>query len=105
MFCRFSELRDKMVINLTNGARLGSVGDLEIDTTRAAVVRLHVRGKLRLLGLLGRDEDISVEWSDIEVVGEDTVLVNLTPTAPALKEPSSKKKSKGRLFEILLEDD
>lgn len=76
MFCRISDLRSKFVINVRNGGKLGYVSDVELDTVTATACALIIKGKLRLLGLLGREEDIVIRWEDIEVIGEDTILVN-----------------------------
>ncbi|MCI8649260.1 MAG: YlmC/YmxH family sporulation protein [Anaerotruncus sp.] len=99
MFCRVSELRRKMVINVRNGSRLGCVWDLELDTAAAMVHAIIIRGKRRLLGLLGREEDLVIAWSDIAVIGEDTILVNceLPPYQPQQKHYG--------LFRILTEED
>lgn len=76
MYCRISDLRSKFVINVRNGGKLGYVSDVELDTVTATVSALIIKGRLRLLGLLGREDDIVVRWEDIEVIGEDTILVN-----------------------------
>ena len=36
------------------------------------------------MGLLGHDEDIVISWKEIEVIGEETILVNhpLPPCCP-----------------------
>ena len=36
---------------------------------------LIIPGRLRLLGLLGREEDAVVPWENIEKIGEDIILV------------------------------
>ena len=36
---------------------------------------LIVPGRLRLLGLLGREEDIVFPWTAVRRVGEDVILV------------------------------
>ena len=72
---RIEELRYKEVINTRDGARLGSVDDLEIDVENACITALVVYGRLRLFGLLGREEDTVIAWEQIELVGDDTVLV------------------------------
>lgn len=56
--------------------RLGSVCDLEIDMTTARVAALVIYGKLRWFGLFGREDDIVIRWEDIQVIGDDTILVN-----------------------------
>ena len=77
MFCRLNDLKKKYVSNVRNGSRLGVVSDAQIDTAGAMMSALILKGRLRFWGLLGREEDIVVKWSDIEVIGEDTILFNL----------------------------
>ena len=74
MICNFSELRNKEVINKIDGARLGSVCDFEVDTETGKMKSLIVLGKGRLFSAM--TETIKVSWSNIEVIGEDTVLVS-----------------------------
>ncbi len=69
-------MRHKEVINLKDGMRLGNVCDLEIDTATAKVQAIVIYGRLRFFGLFGREDDIVVRWQDIQVIGEDTILVN-----------------------------
>lgn len=75
MLCRLTDLRDKDVINIRDGMRLGSVGDVELDTATARILAVVIYGPLRWFGLLGREEDRVIRWNDIEVIGEDTILV------------------------------
>ena len=74
---RLSGMRDKEVINVKDGTKLGNVDDLEIETDGATVSALVIYGKLRFFGLFGREDDIIVPWDKIKVVGEDTVLVEV----------------------------
>ena len=78
MMARISDMQEKEVINVCDGKRLGYVDDLEIDTCTAQITALIISGCNRLFGLLGRDSDIVIRWKDIEVVGEETILVNFT---------------------------
>ena len=75
-------MHNKEVINVCDGQRLGCVDDVEVDTCTAEVVAIVVHGKGKLFGLLGRCDDIVIGWREIEVIGEETVLVN-RPTAAA----------------------
>ncbi|MDE6591452.1 MAG: YlmC/YmxH family sporulation protein [Oscillospiraceae bacterium] len=77
MKCTFSELRDLEVINVEDGSRIGYVDDLEIDCDTGAVTSIIICGRARLLGLMGREEDIVIGISDIKKIGEDTVLVSV----------------------------
>lgn len=76
MIARITDMHNKEVINLCDGTRLGYVDDLEVDTCTAQVTALVICGRSRLFGLLGRDPDIVIQWKEIEVVGEETILVN-----------------------------
>lgn len=76
MLCRITDMHDKEVINICDGMRLGCVDDVEVDTCTAQLVSLVIFGHSKLLGLLGHEEDIVISWKEIEVIGEQTILVN-----------------------------
>ncbi|MBE6734324.1 MAG: YlmC/YmxH family sporulation protein [Ruminococcaceae bacterium] len=76
MVCRIVELRHKEVINSSNGCRIGFVDDVEVDTATAKVSSVIVYGRPRCFGILGRNEDYIIPWSDIQLIGEDTILVS-----------------------------
>ena len=76
MTCRVAELRRKEVISVKDGTRIGAVSDVELDLTNARLTAILVNGRPRLFGLLGHEEDIVIRWPDIQVIGDDTVLVN-----------------------------
>jgi YlmC/YmxH family sporulation protein len=73
---RWTQLRYKEVINVEDGSRYGYVGDMEIDWTEGKVRSLVVPGRLRLLGLLGREEDVVIPFSAVRRLGEDIILVD-----------------------------
>ena len=85
MLCRITDLRYKEVVNVRDGACLGCVSDMEVDTVTARVVSLIIYGRYRLLGLFLREEDIIIRWGDIEVIGEDAILVNMRPEVRELR--------------------
>lgn len=62
METRIAELRYKEVISVTDGSRFGYVGDMEVDLESGQVRALVVPGRLRLFGLLGREEDRYIPW-------------------------------------------
>ena len=95
MICSLSELRNKEVISIRDGASLGFIDDAEIDTERASVRSFIIYGRPRFFGLLGRDDDVIVKCSEIEVIGEDTVLVKMAVRSKVTK-------SSGILSEKLL---
>jgi YlmC/YmxH family sporulation protein len=70
------DMRRKEVINVKDGSRLGPVCDIEINTADARINAIIIYGRLRLFGLLGREEDIIIQWKYIQIIGDDTILVN-----------------------------
>lgn len=83
MSCCIAELRNKEVICKSNGARLGNVDDVEIDIKDGRLVSIIIYGKSRMMGFWGKCEDIVIPWCEIDVIGEDTILVNCTcPQTP-----------------------
>ena len=85
MICSFSSLRNKEVVNMRTGLKIGYVDDIEMDTQGANIVSLIVYGKPRAFGIMGRDEDIIIKCSDIELIGEDTILVKFNDSAVCTK--------------------
>lgn len=75
MHCRVSDMRNKEVIHVKTGMRLGCVNDVEIDTKNAKILGIIVFGRLKCFGIFGREDDLFIRWEEIEVIGEDTVLV------------------------------
>ncbi len=76
MESRLTDLRYKEVIDVEDGSRYGYVGDVEIDWEDGKVNALVIPGRLRLLGLLGREEDVVVPFSSVRRFGEDIILVD-----------------------------
>ena len=79
MIERASELFDKEVICITDGSRLGLIGEFEINTMSGKIETVIIPGRLRFFGLLGRVEDIIIPFSSIEVFGEEVILANIEP--------------------------
>lgn len=75
MECRLADLCCKEIIDISDGTRYGYVGDAELDLENGQVSALVVYGRLRLFGLLGREEDKVFPWSAVRRLGEDIILV------------------------------
>ena len=76
METRIAELRYKEIICISDGSRLGYVGDLEIDLNSGQVRALVVPGRRRFFGLLGREEDHRIPWNTVRRFGDDIILVD-----------------------------
>ncbi len=78
MLCRITDMHNKEVINVSDGTRLGCVDDVEVDTCSAQLVSIVIHGRPKCMGLMGHEEDIIIGWKDIEVIGEETILVKFS---------------------------
>lgn len=74
---RFSDLRCKEVINVSDGCRLGFVGDLDLDTECGKVLTLLVPKQGRFFGLLPSNEEFCIPWPCIRRIGGDIILVDV----------------------------
>ena len=88
-----SELCEKEIVNMKDGAILGRIGDLEIDSSTACIRAMIVPGRPKCFGLLGREENVVIPWEKIEIIGCDTILVCI--------EPGYNRKKKRRLLDFL----
>lgn len=75
MLTRALELRQKQVINITDGKRLGYVYDVEMDLNDGRVDALVLPGEGKLLGIFGKNSDYIIPWENIKKIGKDTILV------------------------------
>ena len=77
MQCRITELRDKEIINVCDGQRLGFVYDVMLNTESGQIVALIVPGPCRILGLFGRTDDYVIPWECIRRIGQDLSLIEV----------------------------
>ena len=72
-----NDLRNKEVVNVCTGARLGYITDVNFDVESGRICSIVVPGECcGVLGLSRRD-DIVIPWEKIEKIGEDIILVRL----------------------------
>ena len=79
METRIADLRYQEVVSVSDGSRFGFVGDMEVDLESGQVQALVVPGRLRLFGLLGREEERRIPWEMVRRFGEDIILVEDVP--------------------------
>lgn len=72
---KLSDLRERDIVNVADGRRIGVVGDLEIDVESGRITAVVVPGAARFLGLFGSEGDYRIPWTDIVTIGEDVILV------------------------------
>ena len=72
-----AQLREKEIINVCDGVRLGRACDFVFDICDAKITALIVNENSGILGL-GKQSELLIPWCKIECIGEDTILVKLT---------------------------
>ena len=70
----YTDLRSKEVVNLQNGARMGKIVDMIIDSNGKNVLGLVVPGVRKLFRA---SEDIFIPWRNITKIGNDVILVSI----------------------------
>ncbi len=76
---RCTELHCKEVVCVSDGSRLGFVGDVEVEFPGGRVCALVVPGKPCCFGLLGHSEEYVIPWKNVCRVGDDIILVDCSP--------------------------
>ena len=79
MKCRIVDLRNKQVVCIKNGCVLGYVYDVEFDTADGTLTSVIIPGRPKFFGIFGHEADIVIPWNEIEVFGQETILVNTDP--------------------------
>ena len=68
-------LKDKEVVSVCDGRRLGYVCDFAVDLKSGKILSLVVPGELRYFGFK-REESCVIPWCAITRIGDDIILVN-----------------------------
>lgn len=76
MNCSVTDLRAKDVVDVNTGCRIGTVFDVLVDTCTGCVLALLVFEGRGFLGFCGKGGEIKVPWCDIQVIGDEIILVN-----------------------------
>lgn len=71
------DLRQKEIINLCDGTRIGYACDFDFDAIDGRITALIVPRPSGFLGL-SRNCDLVIPWCKIECIGEDAILVKLS---------------------------
>ena len=73
---RYGDMSNKEIVNINEGARLGILGqtDLEIDR-KTGVIRSLIIPNYKWFGLKKEDGEVKIAWSSIEKIGEDMIMI------------------------------
>lgn len=73
---RYREMSSKEIVNINEGARLGILGqtDLEINRQTGKIESLIIPN-YKWFGLKKEGEEVKIAWSAIEKIGEDMIMI------------------------------
>lgn len=83
---KISEFQIKDVVNVSDGKRLGNIGDIEINLTTGKIEAVVISGNGRVLGFFGKDVDIVIPWKNIIKIGQDVILVRYKGSIETISE-------------------
>ncbi|AST92132.1 MULTISPECIES: YlmC/YmxH family sporulation protein [Sutcliffiella] len=72
---KISEFQIKDVVNVSEGKRLGTIGDIDINLTTGKIEAIIVSGSGKMLGLFNKEQEIIIPWRNIVKIGADVILV------------------------------
>ena len=71
------DFREKEVISIIDGKRLGFVYEIEFDVCDGRITAILAEG-----GCFGKGECVRIPWEQIRKIGEDIILVDATGCCP-----------------------
>ena len=73
----FCELREKEIVNVADGRRLGRITDLALSCN-GRVLGFMAPGDKSALKAFGGKNAVFIPWQNISKIGDDVILVNLS---------------------------
>ncbi len=74
---RICELREKEVVNVCDGERLGNICDVDFEERTGRICSLIIPGPCKVLGIIGRDSEYIIPYECVKRIGADVVLVEV----------------------------
>lgn len=75
MYAKISDLREREIVNVIDGKRLGPIKDIDIDITTGKITALILPAPGRFWGFLRRNDEFVVPWDNVIRIGIDVILV------------------------------
>ena len=74
---RYAELRNKEVINLSDGCRMGYVCDVEFNLDNGRIQSLIIPRKTGFWGVFSKHDEYIISWENIKKIGDDIIFVEI----------------------------
>ncbi|AIS52697.1 sporulation protein, YlmC/YmxH family [Thermoanaerobacter kivui] len=72
-----SELRDKDVIDINTGEKLGNIIDIEVNLEEGRVEGIVLPKESKFFRIFSKDVELYLSWDSIKKIGTDVILVDL----------------------------
>lgn len=82
----FTDLKNKDVINITDGKKLGHIVDIVFDSTNGQVTGIIVPGDKKLFR---KNDDIFVPLARLKKIGNDVIIVSLQLVGQSVYSPNN----------------
>ena len=82
---RICELREKEVVNVCDGERLGNICDVDFEERTGRICSLIIPGPCKVFGIIGRDSEYIIPYECVKRIGADVVLVEVEASKCLLK--------------------
>ena len=74
---RICELREKEVVKVCDGERLGNICDVDFEERTGRICSLIIPGPCKVFGIIGRDSEYIIPYECVKRIGADVVLVEV----------------------------
>lgn len=74
---RICELREKEVVNVCDGERIGNICDVDFEERTGRICSLIIPGPCKVFGIIGRDSEYIIPYECVKRIGADVVLVEV----------------------------
>ena len=71
------DFRNKEVINITDGKRMGYVQDVTANLETGVITSIIVPGNTRLINIFNSGNDVVIPWEKVRCIGDDVILVEI----------------------------
>ena len=75
MIITYNDLRDKEVVSVRDGRRLGFVCDIQLETCSGKILAIVLPSGSGYFSVFSRKECLCIPWEQIERIGDDIILV------------------------------
>ena len=72
-----SDLKEKDIINIKNGCRMGLISDIDINLEDGVIETVIIPGNSNVFSFIRKNNDIIIPWSYIKKIGDDVILVDM----------------------------